>query len=808
MKKRALSLLLVGLLSISSVMPALAAAPENSCVNILAEEMKEDNSNSQGISEKVTEEEQEVTAVDEEPIDLYLSCENEPDIFETELIGHCEGFEIHDCFDDLGDSDELFSEYVGKVFNTYGGEVALFSLNVGNRLPKYEKIIYEELLDMTRQVADGECENAEFLIPLSAFFDDYFISAEELGLDYVWDGQNVNPGTGEAVGALLNKLTATNAVRAIMADEPYLLYWFDKAQGWSTQTGDISYWYRQDGVLLEDNTYLSITMSVSANYSVDKCLNTTKVDTEKTKAAKSAAANAKSVISEAATHSDCDYDTLDYYRQWICDHNTYNSHAADDNNNVPYGDPWQLIYVFDGDDSTNVVCEGYAKAFQYLCDNTQFNSPEIVCYTVEGKASSGSKAEGHMWNIMHMDDGYNYHTDITWCDPVTADGSNRPNKNYFLIGADGGSVEKGYWYYDNDHYVYDSENSMMSLYTKDDLTIRIGADYDPDYNPVVPERPLQMESFSLGLNDTGIISLYIYMSGLKEGFSEVYIDGKLATDCSEMQCEDENEYDTTLYRYTIQKAVKDIYEDVTISVYENDELVPFEDGTYINADGEAVVSIYDYIDVVTANEEKKFSQELVDLCQALLVCGDNAKGYFDSEYTSTMESDYSIYPDKSGNDPLAAYDVEFVRPSDNYSGEGSDPGAGLTFEHAYAGSSLILGSTVTVRHYFTEDVRSLSDESKTYNANWFYKKKADGIYYAQFGVEDEESLLGYRGLPIADLNKWVVADFDGFQIKYSPFCYMKKARDAENVSAELMQVLNSLYGLWYYADVYFQNKAS
>lgn len=46
----------------------------------------------------------------------------------------------------------------------------------------------------------------------------------------------------------------------------------------------------------------------------------------------------------------------------------------------------ELIWVFDGDSSTNVVCEGYAKAFQYLCDLSGAytfwsDSNEIVIYT-------------------------------------------------------------------------------------------------------------------------------------------------------------------------------------------------------------------------------------------------------------------------------------------------------------------------------------------------------------------------------------------------------------------------------------------
>lgn len=44
-----------------------------------------------------------------------------------------------------------------------------------------------------------------------------------------------------------------------------------------------------------------------------------------------------------------------------------------------------MIYVFDGDEATNVVCEGYAKAFQYLCD-----LDGITYYSVSGTMNGGT----------------------------------------------------------------------------------------------------------------------------------------------------------------------------------------------------------------------------------------------------------------------------------------------------------------------------------------------------------------------------------------------------------------------------------
>ena len=58
-----------------------------------------------------------------------------------------------------------------------------------------------------------------------------------------------------------------------------------------------------------------------------------------------------------------DYGKLCYFRDAICSLTDYNHEAVADK---VYGDPWQLVWVFDGKPNTKVVCEGYAKAFQYL----------------------------------------------------------------------------------------------------------------------------------------------------------------------------------------------------------------------------------------------------------------------------------------------------------------------------------------------------------------------------------------------------------------------------------------------------------
>ena len=59
------------------------------------------------------------------------------------------------------------------------------------------------------------------------------------------------------------------------------------------------------------------------------------------------------------------------------------------------------------------VCEGYSKAFQYLCDLSSFKD-KVECHSVSGVTSGP-----HMWNVVAMEDGYNYLVDVTNCDEGT-----------------------------------------------------------------------------------------------------------------------------------------------------------------------------------------------------------------------------------------------------------------------------------------------------------------------------------------------------------------------------------------------------
>lgn len=130
------------------------------------------------------------------------------------------------------------------------------------------------------------------------------------------------------------------------------------------------------------------------------------------------------------------YETLKHFHDYLTKANCYNT--AEDLNNIPDRcRTAQAIFGYDGTNANAPVCEGYARAFKYLCDMAG-----IPCVLVDGTALS----ERHMWNYVQMEDGLWYAVDVTWDDPtvvnrqtgevVTDAVSGAERKYYFLVGAD------------------------------------------------------------------------------------------------------------------------------------------------------------------------------------------------------------------------------------------------------------------------------------------------------------------------------------------------------------------------------------
>lgn len=288
-------------------------------------------------------------------------------------------------------------------------------ITAGSKLTGRDKIAYDYLKTEIQKIAAGQRTSTVIEIP----FDILGVkegpwSASELGVSYIYSDDY----SKDAINAALAKSSIDfhKVLLALLADCPYELYWCDK----STYNSGASYSYSCAWENDEWQLYLTpthrLSLYVSTDYSVDGDTKTTVLPADRMSAVQSAIANAQ-LFAEQFSSEYAGKELLAKYRDLICLLTTYDTAAP--GGQKPYGDPWQLIYVFDGDSSTKVVCEGYAKAFKYLCDLSADKLPSISCLIATGYMSgSDGVAGGHMWNVVNMEDNCSYMVDITQCDAL------------------------------------------------------------------------------------------------------------------------------------------------------------------------------------------------------------------------------------------------------------------------------------------------------------------------------------------------------------------------------------------------------
>ena len=361
----------------------------------------------------------------------------------------------------LGENTNTAAEgYIRKVFG-------LPDLAPVSRAPKRgtlldpdspEKRLYDALEEKIQLVAKGQLESTAFEIPMSELFDQLSYTSKELGL-------GASGITEDNLNLFEAKFTVntSSVVKALMNDMPYELFWFDKTAGYNY--GSSGYSYSSTRAFFAENAKYYVTMLVAQEYAVSGTEEPTTFDSSFVEQTQMAASNAEQIVQAYAPLSDMS--KLTTYKDRICDLTSYNSDAAE--NDPPYGNPWQVVWVFDGDTSTNVVCEGYAKAFQWLCDMSSFQTA-VSSSIVTGSMGGGTGAGPHMWNLVTMGNGKNYLVDVTNCDEGT-------------VGAPDHLFMKGYtryeiqdnntvYYYDIDEYNYSTYVygiETTSLYSADEL---------------------------------------------------------------------------------------------------------------------------------------------------------------------------------------------------------------------------------------------------------------------------------------------------------------------------------------------------
>lgn len=400
--------------------------------------------------------------------------------------------------DSLPDNDELFAAYVQQEFDReiYGG-IATFGTAAGGRLSGLEKAIYDDLKASITKVASGTSSSTAFSV--SVDFSSLKWTKEELGVSAIIANGSVTNAAQAAVDEAFSQAADLEKVLdCLLADCPYELYWFNKTAGMAVQRGTS---YSSTSVSI---TGLTLSFTVASAYASG----TYTANTTKTGATSTAVANAKAIVT--ANASKTDREKLEAYRAKICELVSYNSSAA--GGSTAYGDPWQLIYVFDGDSGTNVVCEGYAKAFQYLCDLSTF-SGAVTCYTVTGTMSGGTGAGGHMWNVVQLENK-NLLVDVTNCDSGTIGATTK----LFLVAVAGTDSGRTHTFtIGSTNVVYTYDESQKDLFCSGYLALT------PDSSSGMGEIQLKVTSYdtaastAIGLYQNGTLKKSTVKPGTQTG---------------------------------------------------------------------------------------------------------------------------------------------------------------------------------------------------------------------------------------------------------------------------------------------------
>ena len=380
----------------------------------------------------------------------------------------------------LPDGQELLDSYAQMLlYPQYS--MSLFSLGPQGFQDSRQKYIYDKLKDWIKEVAAGQK-------------DSHFVLTIPTDPSFTWSRSNDlnNAADDILVNEVFAALDINTIIDCLIADMPYELYWLGKSDESSVNThislsisGDQVSVNSLEMVFLVGESYRNtdpqkkVTWTGKTHYSYT-------VNAEKKAAAEKAVITAKNIVDSCKDLDD--YKKLLEYKNRICALTDYDRNAVSSTPSL-YGDPWQIINVFDDNADTKVVCEGYSKAFQYLCDLSTFN--DAACYTAIGTligdgVTNGSAA--HMWNIVRLE-GKNYLVDVT-----NSDSENAGNQ-LFLAGAIGNPQEEYTVTFNSSNvkFKYDLLSDEMKNLMSQILPLS-DTSYDPN-SSTEPEPPVHEHSY-------------------------------------------------------------------------------------------------------------------------------------------------------------------------------------------------------------------------------------------------------------------------------------------------------------------------
>lgn len=332
---------------------------------------------------------------------------------------------------------------------------AAVQTTAGANLTGVERRIYEAMADKAAEVAAGRAASTQITLTFQG--KELCWTAQELGLSKP-SNQNVVDPLNKKFDKMLDRVYT-----CLELDFPFEMFWANNAWNWT--------WYQQHNDSEVWITRLMYSIDVIPAYRGG-----TSTSASQSKIARGGEALKTAQAIVQANRGKSDYEKLTAYRDAICSRVSYNWDVYPEwsKNNRMYGDPWQMVYVFDDDPSTNVLCEGYAKAFKLLCDLSDFRG-DVTCYLAEGDMGT----EAHMWNVVRMGNGKFYLVDVTNSDT----GMVGEQGGMFLAGASGSggkyTVSSRKW-----QYTYTYRADQAGLFTDGYLPLS-ATPYSPDNDPSV-----------------------------------------------------------------------------------------------------------------------------------------------------------------------------------------------------------------------------------------------------------------------------------------------------------------------------------
>lgn len=408
-------------------------------------------------------------------------------------------------------NDDALEAFINQAFGigSRGGRNMLKAplRTQGSRLTGVNREAYVQLAAYAAEVAAGNRSSTVFEFSFNGTY-----TAEDLGLTTLVDAGGKL--TAEAY-AKLNELYTVDlhlVLNALLVDLPYDLYWYDKTRGTGGRYTD-SFSFSVGGEQVTFTRKYTVSMMVAEEYSASGETGTTNFNTSCATSILTAANTAKSIVASNAGKSD--YAKMKAYKDAICDLVEYNHDAAE--NDPPYGNPWQLIWVFDGDPDTKVVCEGYSKAFKYLCDMSDLTDAAALIVT-GWMGDDYSSAGGHMWNLVQTG-GAQYMVDVTNCDSNSVG-----YPDYLFMAGYAATTEEdghfGYIYHgiQNTPVEYFYDDDLYNLYSEEDLIPSENAYTPAPFISATPEQVMEGESFTLRVEVPGQTRIHL---GLGAGGGQI-----------------------------------------------------------------------------------------------------------------------------------------------------------------------------------------------------------------------------------------------------------------------------------------------